>query len=206
MTCLICWWFCLHLHFSWSSIKFIQQIRDPSVDFWWAPIRVPYSDWFHLQIRSFVDSELHVRTCLLRAFNIPSCTLSVRKIWGHEPSAWWDCKIKPDVCLINRELKSLNALWDVWLSDCILNQYEELTLGFLSASWWTQDWWSDINLCTENAVNECFNRLIQSRCPSLREAFWLVCHDEVELSLAKSSSGWSWAWIHGCCNQRDGKA
>ena len=75
------------------------------------------------------------------------------------------------------------ALRNVWLSDRILNQYQELTLGFefLRASWLTQDWWSDIDFWTKNAVNECLNRLIQSRHPSLRQTFWLVCHEEVEL-------------------------
>ena len=71
----------------------------------------------------------------------------------------------------------------VWLSDYILNQEEELTLSSLTASWWTQDWSSDICLCTKNAINEFLNWLIQSRHPSLRQTFWLVCHEEVKLSL-----------------------
>ena len=77
-------------------------------------------------------------------------------------------------------LKPLNALRNFWLSDRTLNQYEELASGFVSASWWTQDWWSDNNLCADNAINECLNRLIQSRHPSFRQTFWLVCHEEVE--------------------------
>ena len=132
-------------------------------DLWWTPIHLLNSDWFHLQIHWFVDSKLHIRTCLFQAVIIPNRTLSIqKKILGHELSAWWECKIKPDFCLINRNLKPPNALRNVWVSDCILNQYEKLTLSFRSTFWLTQDWWSDIDLCTKNAINECLNWLIQS--------------------------------------------
>ena len=142
-----------------------------------------YSDWIHPQVHWFADSRFHVRTCLLRAVVIPNHTLGVnRKIWGYEPSAWWDCMIKPDFCLINGELKPLNALRNVWLTDCILNQYVKLTLSLLRASCYTQDWWSDIDLRTKKTVKECLNRLIQYCHSSLRQTFWLVCH-EVELPL-----------------------
>ena len=139
-----------------------------------------------------------------------------RKIWGYEPSAWWDCMIKPDFCLINGELKPLNALRNVWLTDCILNQYVKLTLSLLRASCYTQDWWSDIDLRTKKTVKECLNRLIQYRHSSLRQTFWLVCH-EVELPLnsciiipyevnqisfdgfstliAERFSSWTWEWM-----------
>ena len=109
------------------------------VDFWWAPIHVPYSDYFHLQIHRFVDSQLHVETCVLQAVIISNRTLSFeKKIGGHKSSAWWDYKIKPDFYFINGELKPQNALRNVRLSDCILNLYKELALSFHSASWWTQ--------------------------------------------------------------------
>lgn len=116
-----------------------------SVDLWWASIHVPYSDWFHIKIHWFVNSELHVWTCLLQAVS---------------SRARWDCKIKLDFYLINGQLKPVNALWDVWLFDCILNQCEKLTLRFLSASWLTQNWWSEIGLCTGYAINECLDWLI----------------------------------------------
>ena len=38
-------------------------------------------------------------------------------------------------------------------------------LCFFCASWWTQDWWSDIDLCTKNAINKCLNWLIKSHSP-----------------------------------------
>ena len=154
-----------------------RRLRGWPFDLWWASIRMPYSDWFHLQIHWFFDSQLYVFICFLQAFIIPNRTLSAKKkIWGHEgmsgETARWRLTFDSSIALRN-----------VWLSDRILNQYQELTLGFefLRASWLTQDWWSDIDFWTKNAVNECLNRLIQSRHPSLRQTFWLVCHEEVEL-------------------------
>ena len=41
----------------------------------------------------------------------------------------------------------------------------EVMLCFFCASWWTQDWWSDIDLCTKNAINKCLNWLIKSHSP-----------------------------------------
>lgn len=96
---------------------------------------------------------------------------------------WWECKIKPNFCLISCELKPLNARRNFWRSDRILNQYEELMLNFRSTSWWTQNWWSDSDLCTKNAIDECFIWLIQPPHPSLCQTFWLACHKEVEVPL-----------------------
>ena len=59
----------------------------------------------------------------------------------------------------------------------------QLMLNFRSTSWWTQNWWSDSDLCTKNAIDECFIWLIQSPHPNLCQTFWLACHEEVELTL-----------------------
>ena len=69
------------------------------------------------------------------------------------------------------------------LSDHILSQYKELMLGFLSTSWWTQDWWHvpDIDLCTEKTINKHINWLIQSYPPCLHQAFWLACCEKLKL-------------------------
>ena len=97
---------------------------------------MPYSDWFPLQIQ-FVNSELPWNCHPLQAVIIPNRTLSVKKIWLHKPSAWLECKIKPQLCLISRNLKPLNALRNVWLSSWILNQWVthvELPSSFLMNS------------------------------------------------------------------------
>lgn len=70
----------------------------------------------------------------------------------------------------SRTFASSIAIWNLWAlfeMSCLLIAYEELTLAFLYTSWWNQDWWSDMDLCTKNAIHECFNWLIQSRNPSL---------------------------------------
>lgn len=176
-----------------SSWKQILKLKPCSLDLkgersvcWFliSPCSGAYSDWFHLQIHWFADSQPQARTCLLQAVIIQNHTLSVKKeILGNEPSAVWNCKIKPDFWLINCELKSLNALRDVSLSDHILSQYKELMLGFLSTSWWTQDWWHvpDIDLCTEKTINKHLNWLIQSCPPCLHQAFWLACCEKLKL-------------------------
>ena len=74
------WWFCLHMNFSWSLINWIWLVRGWSVIFWWAPIHVPSSNWFHLQIHWFFDYELYVRTCLLQVLLYPTVLRVFRRV------------------------------------------------------------------------------------------------------------------------------
>ena len=83
-----------------------KDLRRLPVNLWWISIFVPYSNWFHLQIHGFVHSVLQIRTLLLKAVVMPKRTLSVKKIWGYERSAWWEWKMKPIFSLINHELDS----------------------------------------------------------------------------------------------------
>ena len=99
------WWFCLHLQFSWSPIN----LRGGTVDLWWASINFPYFDPFHLQNHWFVDSQFHIRTWLLQAFIILDLTLSLQDQAGLLPHQ-----------------SHLNALWNVWHSDSILKEHENL--------------------------------------------------------------------------------
>ena len=68
------------MNFSWSLINWIWLVRGWSVIFWWAPIHVPSSDWFHLQIHWFFDYELYVRTCLLQVLLYPTVLRVFRRV------------------------------------------------------------------------------------------------------------------------------
>ena len=87
------------------------------------------------------------------------------------------------LCETARSSLTFGSSIDVSLSDHILSQYKELMLGFLSTSWWTQDWWHvpDIDLCTEKTINKHLNWLIQSCPPCLHQAFWLACCEKLKL-------------------------
>ena len=87
------------------------------------------------------------------------------------------------LCETARSSLTFGSSIDVLLSDHILSQYKELMLGFLSTSWWTQDWWHvpDIDLCTEKTINKHLNWLIQSCPPCLHQAFWLACCEKLKL-------------------------
>ena len=76
------------------------------------------------------------------------CSEEDLRVWAlvHALKPRANCEIQPDFCLIDRERKSLDALWNVRLFDGNLNQNEELTLSPLCASSLTRDWWSDIDL------------------------------------------------------------
>ena len=154
-----------------------RRLRGWPFDLWWASIRMPYSDWF---ISKFIDFLTPSSLSLFVFFRL---LLYPTVLWVLRRRFEGMSQVSGETARWSLTFDSSIALRNVWLSDRILNQYQELTLGFefLRASWLTQDWWSDIDFWTKNAVNECLNRLIQSRHPSLRQTFWLVCHEEVEL-------------------------
>ena len=107
-------------------------MRSQYIDLQGAFVHVPNSNWFHPQVYWFVHSQFHVSSCFHQDFIISNRVLSAeKKIWRHEPFSWWDCEIESDSGFTDGELKPLNALWDIHLSDGILDQHEELALSFL---------------------------------------------------------------------------
>ena len=150
---------CRHCRFLYR----VWRVAVGPINLWWTAIHKLQCRFFCPWIHVIVDTELHSRFRLLQlvvvaydAFRIdnhPRC---------HKPRSWAHGEIQPDFRLINCELVSLHAFRQVRLSYGVFHQGQKLCLGLFLSPSCPKYAASDINLCAQDAVNICLDRLVYS--------------------------------------------
>lgn len=73
---------------------------------------------------------------------------------GHEPRAMVDSQGQAHFCMLDCQLVALHTLGKVQLLDCILQQYQKLSLHFLHMATAAQDAAAHVHLSVQHAVHK----------------------------------------------------